>query len=1055
MSGYIGNTPIPQATQTRDSFTATASQTSFATGGYTPNFLDVYLNGLKLNSSQFTATNGTDVVLTSAASANDIVEVIAYTAFEVADASFDDLALGGDLTVGGTVDGRDIAADGTKLDGIESGATGDQTNAEIRAAVEAATDSNVFTDADHTKLNAIESGATADQTAAEIRTLVESATDSNVFTDADHTKLNAIESGATADQTKSDIDALNINADTLDGQHGSYYTGYADTAVANIVDSAPGTLDTLNELAAALGDDPNFATTTANNIATKLPLAGGTLTGNLDVGGTVTADGLTVDGDVNINDASPTITITDTDGSTTGFVSATNTTVRFGASTADKTQLYTSNLLRLNIDTNGDISFYEDTGSTAKFFWDASAESLGIGQGVYSGTQALNLKGEGIAIKNDKSGSNNNWSLIRNTGTASTSNISFVTGSGEAMVLAHNKNVGIGTSSPDRLLTLQGDNSYMWMKDAGGGNVAFIGGDGSNDGFLRLYNGSHTAKVEIQSDGNTYFNGGNVGIGTSSPNAIADLHVADTSDARIWLDATSADTMELYSGTGVGMFNRSNSHLILGTNNTERMRIDSSGRLLVGTTSTSVANSGFRVYPNDFTAITTTSSDAGDRALLLNRQSSDGTLLEFRKANSAVGSIGTANSGDLYIGNDDTTLLFAGGSDAIIPRGTAGATRDGAIDLGLSSHRFKDLHLSGLAYTNKVVTQTVFREGADGSGLHFTTNAIYPTDQTSAISNGTESLGASGYRFKDLYLSGSIANPSGNLTLDASGIINLDADNGGNINLKDGGTHYGTLQNENSDLRINSIIQDKDIIFRGNDGGTGINALTLDMSNSGRAYFNAGASFNGGVNLTDNDKLICGTHDDLQIYHDGSNSYIKHALTSGWLNMPMSGNGISIANGDFSEQIATFSRNGSCAFYHNGSKKLETTSSGVTVTGTVAATSYTGDGSNLTGISAGGLSSGFTGAASGSGNITVAGTYLLALAANGNSQNNGYSVNMSGTALTGAFGASRADDGSVTGTIISGRSSNEPFTVTGLISCTNCTFSYYRFSGTIYWVRVG
>ena len=103
MSGYIGTQPVPQATQTRDSFTATASQTSFATGGYTPNFLDVYLNGLKLNSSQFTATNGTDVVLTSAASSGDIVEVIAYTTFEVADASFDDLALGGDLTVGGLV----------------------------------------------------------------------------------------------------------------------------------------------------------------------------------------------------------------------------------------------------------------------------------------------------------------------------------------------------------------------------------------------------------------------------------------------------------------------------------------------------------------------------------------------------------------------------------------------------------------------------------------------------------------------------------------------------------------------------------------------------------------------------------------------------------------------------------------------------------------------------------------------------------------------------------------------------------------------------------------
>ena len=98
--------------------------------------------------------------------------------------------------------------DKTKLDGIEAGATADQTAAEIRALVESATDSNVFTDADHTKLNGIETGATADQTNAEIRAAVEAATDSNVFTDADHTKLNGIEASATADQTASEIRAL-------------------------------------------------------------------------------------------------------------------------------------------------------------------------------------------------------------------------------------------------------------------------------------------------------------------------------------------------------------------------------------------------------------------------------------------------------------------------------------------------------------------------------------------------------------------------------------------------------------------------------------------------------------------------------------------------------------------------------------------------------------------------------------------------------------------------------------------------------------------------------
>ena len=58
---------------------------------------------------------------------------------------------------------------------------------------------------------------------------------------------------------------------------------YVNTKVSDLVDSAPGTLDTLNELAAALGDDPNFATTVSNNIATKLPLSGGTMSGQINM----------------------------------------------------------------------------------------------------------------------------------------------------------------------------------------------------------------------------------------------------------------------------------------------------------------------------------------------------------------------------------------------------------------------------------------------------------------------------------------------------------------------------------------------------------------------------------------------------------------------------------------------------------------------------------------------------------------------------------------------------------------------------------------------------
>jgi hypothetical protein len=70
------------------------------------------------------------------------------------------------------------------------------------------------------------------------------------------------------------------------GTQGYATTGYVQTQITNLIDGAPAALDTLNELAAALGDDPNFATTFAGAIGAKLPLSGGTMTGNIAFGAT-------------------------------------------------------------------------------------------------------------------------------------------------------------------------------------------------------------------------------------------------------------------------------------------------------------------------------------------------------------------------------------------------------------------------------------------------------------------------------------------------------------------------------------------------------------------------------------------------------------------------------------------------------------------------------------------------------------------------------------------------------------------------------------------------
>ena len=183
--------------------------------------------------------------------------------------------------------GYQSAADKTKLDGIESNATADQTAAEIRTLVESASDSNVFTDADHTKLNGIETGATADQTNAEIRAAVEAASDSNVFTDADHSKLNAIEANATADQTASEIKTLyesNSNTNALTDAEKAVIDGVtANTSELNKLDGFTGSTADLNQLAnmqkatAITDDDTKFPTSGAivDYVAAQLAPIGG------------------------------------------------------------------------------------------------------------------------------------------------------------------------------------------------------------------------------------------------------------------------------------------------------------------------------------------------------------------------------------------------------------------------------------------------------------------------------------------------------------------------------------------------------------------------------------------------------------------------------------------------------------------------------------------------------------------------------------------------------------------------------------------------------------
>jgi hypothetical protein len=131
---------------------------------------------------------------------------------------------------------------------------------------------------------------------------------------------------------------------------------------------------------------------------------------------------------------------------------------------------------------------------------------------------------------------------------------------------------------------------------------------------------------------------------------------------------------------------------------TQSMTLDSSGNLLVGTTSTILdaeenEEQGVDIRPEGFVKI----SRSSNHPLQLARTDA-GELIKFRSNEVTVGSIGTAG-GALYIGSttgNDSYLAFYG--DVIIPSTSAGLNRDNAIDLGYSSSRFKDLYLSGGVY---------------------------------------------------------------------------------------------------------------------------------------------------------------------------------------------------------------------------------------------------------------------------------------------------------------------------------------------------------------------
>jgi len=147
-----------------------------------------------------------------------------------------------------------------------------------------------------------------------------------------------------------------------------------------------------------------------------------------------------------------------------------------------------------------------------------------------------------------------------------------------------------------------------------------------------------------------------------------------------------------------------------GTSMAERMRIDSSGNVFIGKTSSS-ETPGIELLQNG-----TIDLQASNSLLAyFNRTGSDGTLVEFHRSGVVKGLI-SSRSGFIDIGNDDAGLRFEGSNNAINPRNpTTGDNSDNSLDLGKSASRFKDLYLGGGLYVGGTGTANKLDDYEEGT----------------------------------------------------------------------------------------------------------------------------------------------------------------------------------------------------------------------------------------------------------------------------------------------------------------------------------------------------
>ena len=600
---YIGKTPS-QATRQRYYFTATGGETSLSgaddnanTLTFTDgNYVDVMLNGVTLVAgTDYNTTTANTIGGLAALVASDIVEVVVYDTFSV----FGGNVVGnfnlqnGNLTVGGTVNATSYTGDGSSLTGINTDLVSD-TTPQLGGNLD--TNGNDITFGDNDKA------------------IFGAGSDLQIYHDGSGSFI--------SDQGTGNIKILAGNFkvhDTTDTEIIAQFNQNADVSLY-------------------YDNSQKLATTNTG----------------IDVTGTVTADGLTVD-------------------TTTLVVDSANNRVGIGTSSP-------ASKLELEDSVNGDMHLRinnTSTGTSARTFLllqsDGATGSLFL-NGANRLTSGID-EADSMSLTSDASASNG---LNIN---ASAGSIKFYNNNSEAMRITSSGRVGVGTTTPSHELTVAGSSDTRVTVDGSNSAGFYLTDSGSNGITIRNTNngdlefltvgGKETVfnqlgvdtnfRVESDTNSNAFFvegSSGNVGIGTNSP--AQPLHISGSAPV-IQLTDTDTGADHLISGaSGVGSLfihadvnsEGSNSAMLFQIKGSERMRIDSSGNVLVGNSSYNSNNIGSGFSADGFGYHTRD----GALALSLRRKTSDGGILDFRKDSAIVGSVSVTSSGTTYNTTSDARL---------------------------------------------------------------------------------------------------------------------------------------------------------------------------------------------------------------------------------------------------------------------------------------------------------------------------------------------------------------------------------------------------------------